>query len=326
MMRRFLAILLISVFAVIVPHIAFALTPQQVNQIAAQVTVLIDGYQPGSGVIFQRNGNVYSVLTAKHVVNADEIYYVITPEGERHRTEATNIQLINDMDLAIVQFTSDKVYQVAQLGNSDKVPKGSTIYVAGAPEANETIPQRTLIVTPGTLVGVQPPQDGYALIYNNITKPGMSGGPVLNEEGQVIGIHGQGDQRNGIKSGLNLAIPINSSLVPTLQRLIVSPSPPIVSPVVPNKQTAIAPDPSPTEPRIEEQKRKVAEQNMKEILDGFVFFLINVFVFFIIDRFILDKMVKSDINGYIRRIRFAAGLWLVAVMSSLAGAFFSLSR
>jgi S1-C subfamily serine protease len=263
MMRRFLAILLISAFAVIVPHIAFALTPQQVNQIAAQVTVLIDGYQPGSGVIFQRNGNVYSVLTAKHVVNVDEIYYVITPEGERHRTEATNIQLINDMDLAVVQFTSDKVYQVAQLGNSDKVPKGSTVYVAGAPEANETIPQRTLIVNPGTLVGVQPPQDGYALIYNNITQPGMSGGPVLNEEAQVIGIHGQGDRRDGSKSGLNLAIPINSSLVADLQKLTALPSPPIASPVVPSPQTAIAPSPSPKKQLTEEQKRKVKAAKLK---------------------------------------------------------------
>ena len=264
MMRRFLAILLISVLAVIIPHIAFALTPQQVNQIAAQVTVLIDGYQPGSGVIFQRNGSVYSVLTAKHVVNADEIYYVITPEGERHRTEATNIQLINDMDLAVVQFTSDKVYQVAQLGNSDKVPKGSTVYVAGAPEANETIPQRTLIVNPGTLVGVQPPQDGYALIYNNITQPGMSGGPVLNEEGQVIGIHGQGDQRNGSKSGLNLAIPINASLVPNLQKLVASPSPPIASPAVPSEQTA-APSPSPKKPLTAQQKKNAVKLKKEAI-------------------------------------------------------------
>ncbi|TAG63138.1 MAG: tetratricopeptide repeat protein [Oscillatoriales cyanobacterium] len=267
MMRRFLAILLISAFAVIVPHIAFALTPQQVNQIAAQATVLIDGYQPGSGVIFQRNGNVYSVLTAKHVVNVDEIYYVITPEGERHRTEATNIQLINDMDLAVVQFTSDKVYQVAQLGNSDKVPKGSTVYVAGAPEANETIPQRTLIVNPGTLVGVQPPQDGYALIYNNITQPGMSGGPVLNEEGQVIGIHGQGDRRNGSKSGLNLAIPINASLVPNLQKLVASPSPPTPSPVVPSEKSAIDPSPSPSPQKstTEKQNKKAAEPKKEAI-------------------------------------------------------------
>ena len=254
MMRRFLAILVISAFAVILPHIAFGVSSAQVYQIAAQVTVLIDGYQSGSGVIFKRNGNVYYLLTAKHVVNENAIYYVITLDGDRHRIESTNIQIVNNIDLAVVQFTSDKTYQVAQLINADQVANGSTVYVAGAPAPSATIPQRTLIVSPGTLVGVQQPQDGYALIYNNITQPGMSGGPLLNEEGQVIGIHGQADQRNGIKSGLNLAIPINSFLVPTLGIVITLQSPP----VVPSQQTAVT-SPSPIKPPTEEQKRKAAE-------------------------------------------------------------------
>jgi len=258
MMRRFFAILIISVLAVVIPNIAFALSPQQVNQIATQVTVLIDGYQSGSGVIFKRTGNVYSVLTAKHVVNAEDvIYLVITPDGERHQTESTNVQPINGVDLAVAQFTSDKIYQVAQLGNSDQATNGSTVYVAGAPEPNETIPQRTVIVTPGSIVGVQKPQDGYALIYTNPTRRGMSGGPVLNEAGEVIGIHGQGDQQDGSKSGLNLAIPIKTFLA--------SQAPPTVSPVVPSPQTAIAPSPSPKKPLTEEQKRKAAQLKKEAI-------------------------------------------------------------
>ncbi|MEG4281581.1 serine protease [Microcoleus sp. A006_D1] len=257
MMRRFFAILIISVLAVVIPNIAFALSPQQVNQIATQVTVLIDGYQSGSGVIFKRIGNVYSVLTAKHVVNAEDvIYLVITPDGERHQTESTNVQPINGVDLAVAQFTSDKIYQVAQLGNSDQATNGSTVYVAGAPEPNETIPQRTVIVTPGSIVGVQKPQDGYALIYTNPTRRGMSGGPVLNEAGEVIGIHGQGDQQDGSKSGLNLAIPIKTFLT--------SQAPPTVSPVVPSPQTAIAPSPSPKKQLTEEQKRKAKAAQLKK--------------------------------------------------------------
>ncbi|OCQ97929.1 hypothetical protein BCD67_02005 [Oscillatoriales cyanobacterium USR001] len=121
-------------------------------------------------------------------------------------------------------------------------------------------------MNPGTLVGVQPPQDGYALIYNNITQPGMSGGPVLNEEGQVIGIHGQGDQRNGIKSGLNLAIPIKRFLESPLgSSLITSQPPQTVLPVEPSKQTESNASPSPTEPQTEEDKRKV-KKDLIEII------------------------------------------------------------
>ena len=50
------------------PQLAVALTANQVNRIASEITVLIDGINPGSGAIVARNGNTYYVLTAKHVV------------------------------------------------------------------------------------------------------------------------------------------------------------------------------------------------------------------------------------------------------------------
>jgi len=60
--------------------------------------------------------------------------------------------------------------------------------------------------------------DGYALTYTNNTLPGMSGGPVLNQRGEVGGIHGRAEgriQRTGqenvaLKSGFNLAVPIRT--------------------------------------------------------------------------------------------------------------------
>lgn len=59
------------------------------------------------------------------------------------------------------------------------------------------------------------------MVYTNVTRAGMSGGPVFNDDGKVVGIHGlaegrevvlpgyQGD-RSVIKAGFNLGIPINT--------------------------------------------------------------------------------------------------------------------
>jgi tetratricopeptide (TPR) repeat protein len=58
--------------------------------------------------------------------------------------------------------------------------------------------------------------DGYALVYSNNTAKGMSGGPVLNEAGEVIGVHGKaetvGQEDVIVPTGDNLGIPIKTFL------------------------------------------------------------------------------------------------------------------
>ncbi|MBP0017990.1 MAG: hypothetical protein J7647_10585 [Cyanobacteria bacterium SBLK] len=65
-MRKLLAIFVLSLAVVILPYVAWAKSYDQVSQIAKDITVLIDGCSAGSGVIYERTKNVYSVLTAGH--------------------------------------------------------------------------------------------------------------------------------------------------------------------------------------------------------------------------------------------------------------------
>jgi hypothetical protein len=206
-MRRFFIILILSILLALLPVIAHALSYDQVSQIAKDTIVLIDGCTSGSGVIYERKDNVYSILTAKHVVSQPNGCFVITPDKIRQRINP-NILPVFGIDLAVVQFTSNKNYKLAEFGNSVALTPGKTVYLAGSPEPSVAIPQRTLLVTPGNIVGIQEPHNGYSLIYNNATRRGMSGGAVLNEEGKIVGIHGQGDEQDGSKVGLNLGIPI----------------------------------------------------------------------------------------------------------------------
>lgn len=180
-------------------------------KIAKQITVLIDGQNPGSGVIIAQSNNIYYVLTAKHVVATSDEYEIVTPDGRKHAVASQKIKRLPKIDLAMVEFTSKQDYPVATLGNSEQAKQGMNIYVSGWPIPEQAITQPTHLVTKGDIVGLQTGDaDGYSLLYGNSTAPGMSGGPILNTEGQVIGIHGRaaGNQESG-KVGINLGMQIS---------------------------------------------------------------------------------------------------------------------
>jgi Protein of unknown function (DUF2808)/Trypsin-like peptidase domain len=196
-----------------------------VNQIAKPATVLIEGTGSGSGVIFRKQGNKYFVLTAKHVVQTPEAYRLSTSDGQHYSISSSEIQRFPDVDLAIIPFTSPQSYPTIKLGNSDRLSEGDSVYIAGWPAAGAAIPH-IYQLTSGAISGLSPRPlpGGYRLIYTNVTRAGMSGGPIFNDRAEVIGIHGQAEGREVflpsrespsevIKAGFNLGIPINTFLL-----------------------------------------------------------------------------------------------------------------
>jgi tetratricopeptide (TPR) repeat protein len=185
----------------------------QVGNIARQITVRVEnkaGGNIGSGTIIQRSGNTYTVLTAAHVVRGGNSLEIFTPDGRAHRSIANSIkQAPGSLDLATFQFSSNQSYAIAKLGYSKSLAAGTNLYVGGFPVATSTINAGVFNFTKGevTANASQSNTKGYSLIYSNPTLPGMSGGPVLNDRGEVVAIHGQGDRSlNGQKTGFNLGI------------------------------------------------------------------------------------------------------------------------
>ena len=215
-----------ATIALVQPQIAIAQTAIQpdIQTKVARFTVKVnpDG-EWGSGSIVGKNGNTYYVLTARHVVDdirSGEELWLITHDNKDHKVnvDATNL-LPNNIDLALIQFNSQKDYPVATISNynyrlyerrdyennavSDVSEDKQYLYVAGFPLTGEK-----KVFNPGFLFDnsasaisapdIANPDDnfgGYELIYTNLTHPGMSGGAVVDTAGRLVGIHGRGDGR-----------------------------------------------------------------------------------------------------------------------------------
>ncbi len=197
-----------------------ALSPVEIQRIAKQTTVRIKGCSNASGVIIQKNGSTYTILTAAHATIDRGCQVVTSDDREYDVTQVT--PFINDVDLAVVKFNSSKNYQVAKtIDNSDRIESGENIYISGFP-VTATISEPIFTFVAGRVIGNgnKLQANGYSLVYDNPTLPGHSGGPVWNDKGETIAIHGRGDVDTKIKdtesptvrvkTGFNLGITANT--------------------------------------------------------------------------------------------------------------------
>jgi tetratricopeptide (TPR) repeat protein len=199
-----------------------AKSTEDVAKIAEVVTVRIEGTTQGSGVLVKRDVNRYTVLTAWHVVRGLKLgdgLDIYTSDGKKHLLDQGSIKQLGETDMAVLSFSSSNAYAAPQIGDIKSISTGSSIYVAGFPLASSAVPIRLMRFLAGKVianVSVSVP-NGYQLLYSNQALPGMNGGPVLNDQGQLVGIHGQGEtvtqasEQHGIsvKTGTNLAVPIS---------------------------------------------------------------------------------------------------------------------
>ncbi|PLZ52146.1 serine protease, partial [Fischerella thermalis WC439] len=217
---------LIGVSMVLVQsQIAVAISPQEVEKIGRDITVrIVDSQNPtnaGSGIIVKRSGNTYTVLTAYHVVKGDKKYQIFTPDGQNNPIRSVK-RLGKEIDLAVVEFSSSKSYSVATIGNSDKATRTTTVYVAGFPAPRGAIPNPEFFLNKGQVNANGAAQgDGYNIIYDNDTLGGMSGGPVLNEQGEVVAIHGRADEQEiGEKSQSKIVTGIGITIYSALRQML----------------------------------------------------------------------------------------------------------
>jgi tetratricopeptide (TPR) repeat protein len=208
----------------------WAKTPAEVEAVAEAVTVKIEqNNKIGTGVIVHKQGKVYSLVTNRHVVCGSGLcdqlpsgrqYRLSLSDGQKIQVSAKNIQLLGqDLDLAVIQFASNRSYPIARVADPGKLRTEDEVFTAGFPEVSGQFgfgQGKAIAVVNRRIKG---DRGGYSVVYDSPTLPGMSGGGVFNRNGDLVAIHGQGDRyksgtdvsddsRVGEKIGLNRGIPI----------------------------------------------------------------------------------------------------------------------
>lgn len=169
----------------------------------------------GSGVIYKKEGESAYLVTNTHVINGAKKVDIRLADGTKVPGEIVGSDTYSD--IAVVKISSEKVSTVAEFGDSNQLSVGKTAIAIGSPLGSEyanTVTQG-IVSSLNRHVSLKS-EDGQAISTNAIQtdtaiNPGNSGGPLINIQGQVIGITSSKIASNGGTSveGLGFAIPTN---------------------------------------------------------------------------------------------------------------------
>jgi len=158
----------------------------------------------GSGVILQSDG---LVLTNAHVVDQIDRVTVGLENGRRYEGRVVGLDKLTD--LAVVRLVGAGPWPVAPLGNSDALQVGDWAIAVGNPfglDNTVTLGIISSLNRNASKLGITDKR--LDLIQTDAAiNPGNSGGPLLNADGEVVGINTL--VRSGPGAGLGFAIPIN---------------------------------------------------------------------------------------------------------------------
>ena len=144
------------------------------------------------------------VLTNAHVVGEAKNVTLVTSGGIS--LEGQVVKVSKERDTALVSISGLRL--PALRINSSIPPSASKVYAVGSPLDERLSGTVTEGIVSGTRI-----LDGYEWIQSDVAvNPGNSGGPLMDEDGEVIGISTMGAQSGGSQVGLNLFVPIGDGL------------------------------------------------------------------------------------------------------------------
>jgi S1-C subfamily serine protease len=167
-----------------------------------------------SGVIVAQEGNSYYVLTTDYAVRNAQNLQITTHDQYTYKVNSTEVKRSTEADLAIIKFTSSRPYQPAVLGDH-RISDQSLVLAAGWSWPGATGDQTTRWQLQPGMISSQVQSkfrtkdkysftNGYNQIYSSVTYPGMGGGPLFDNIGRIIGIHGRSEGNGGNSLGISI--------------------------------------------------------------------------------------------------------------------------
>jgi len=165
----------------------------------------------GSGILVQKSGSTYYVLTNNHVVDQATTVSVKLQD----QTVFDKVKVVGTdsrRDLAVISFTSKDNLPVADLGDSSELQVGDLVLAVGNPFGFENTVTMGII----SALGRTSPSNDVATNTDYIQtdaaiNQGNSGGALVNIKGEVVGINTWIAAPTGGSIGLGFAIPINNA-------------------------------------------------------------------------------------------------------------------
>ena len=169
----------------------------------------------GSGVIYKKEGKYAYLVTNTHVINGAKKVDILLADGNKVPGEVVGSDVYSD--IAVVRISADKAKAVAEFGDSNQLTVGETAIAIGSPLGTDYANSVTqgIISSQGRNVNLKADNgqniSTRALQTDAAINPGNSGGPLINIQGQVIGITSSKISNNGQTSveGMGFAIPAN---------------------------------------------------------------------------------------------------------------------
>ena len=164
------------------------------------------GQGTGSGIVLDSKGNV---LTNNHVVAGAQSITVTFSDGSTAPATVVGTNSNDDLAVIHVSVSASKLHPVT-LGNSDSVQVGDAVYAIGAPfglSGSFTQGVVSNLHQSGAMTG----SSLSNLIQTDAAiNPGNSGGPLVNAQGEVVGINNSIESPVNGNVGIGFAIPINT--------------------------------------------------------------------------------------------------------------------